>query len=418
MFDNEIVSIEKKTINKLIIRFIPFLFLIFIFLGGERFMGNFTYSDMLNELNLPLYWVGLAFGVSTLTFLIFAIPSNIIMHKVGTKIWLPFLILLWGITTVLTGFINNFYQLIFLKALLGIAKAGIFPGILLFITYWFPKKHLAKAFSLTFIGSIISFLVIHGMATLILRITYGSYIHTWRWIFILEGILIIVIGITGYFILRNNPNEADFLKDIEKNWLLEEMEKEKNKREEINVFLNKGVWYLIICYILFTFTFSVSQMFIYQPESIISIISFVISIIAIVIISYHSDKVLERRYHAIIPMGLAFLAILAPMFFNIGIYLKIFLLALIIIGIYNYEIMFWTIPAGFLKGKSAAIGLAFIYVIGSLGGIIFPVIFGNITSMMLVNTPNIGFIAWNFIMLLLLLILTLLTAFMPRDINS
>jgi ACS family tartrate transporter-like MFS transporter len=391
------LEIEARTLRKLQTRIIPFVFALLVIALVDRVNIGFAALTMNKELAVSSQQYGFLAGIFFFGYFIFEIPSNLLLHKLGARVWIARILISWGIVAILTGFVQTVFQLYIFRFLLGVAEAGYFPGIALYLTYWFRQRHLAHAMALLIAAGPVANLVNAPLSGAILDHIHWFGHSSWRWLLILEGIPAVVGGILTYFLLPGRPVEARFLTAEEKDWITEELtrqEQEKLTVGRINVYealVHGRVWHLTAIY----FTFSASQytMVFWMPQllktlssqysnidvGILVMIPYLVALAAMVLVAHSSDRTLERRYHAAIPAIIAavFLLLLGTTAISSA-FFSVVLWCFVGAGIFSLYGPFWSLPNEFLSGFSAAAGIALINSIGNLGGFVGPFAMGAI----------------------------------------
>jgi MFS transporter, ACS family, tartrate transporter len=209
-------TIEATTIRKVRARIIPFVFVLFIINFVDRANIAFAALTMNKELVITSEQYGFVAGVFFLGYFIFEVPSNLMLHKFGARIWIARILISWGIVAMLTGFVQAAIHLYVARFLLGIAEAGFFPGIVLYLTYWFRQRHLAHAIALFCAANPVANVLGSPLSGVILDHAHWFGLASWRWLLILEGIPAILAGVLTYFLLPGQPAEARFLTSEEK----------------------------------------------------------------------------------------------------------------------------------------------------------------------------------------------------------
>ena len=185
---------EAKTIRKLQIRLIPFLFVLYVVAFVDRINIGFAALTMNKDLGITGQQYGLAAGIFFIGYFLFEVPSNLMLHKVGARVWIARILLSWGLVATLTGLVQNVHQLYVARILLGVTEAGYFPGIVLYLTYWFPQRHQARTLGLFLTGNPVSSIVGAPVCGFILVHAHWLGFGSWRWLLILEGIPAIALG--------------------------------------------------------------------------------------------------------------------------------------------------------------------------------------------------------------------------------
>jgi ACS family tartrate transporter-like MFS transporter len=384
-----------STIRKVRTRILPFVFLLFIVALLDRFNIGFAALTMNKELAITSQQYGLVFGIFFFGYFIFEIPSNLLLHKIGARIWIARILITWGIVATLTGFVHTVHQLYIVRFLLGLAEAGYFPGMALYLTYWFPQREQARALALLIAANPVTNILGAPVSGLILDHVHWLGVSSWRWLLILEGIPAIVFGFLTYFLLPNRPAEAKFLATDEKEWIRAELRREEQQTLEhrrysaLQALTSGRVWHLILIYFgmmigLYSFISwapqlvkSLSSLYSNTMVGLFLPIPYLVGLAGMIFICHNSDRTAERRYHVAIPVlaGGAALVLLGAAH---SVFLTLVLLSFLAIGIYGCMGPFWTLPSEFLTGFSAAAGIALINSVGNLGGLVGPYTIGAI----------------------------------------
>ena len=391
------LDLEERTTRKIRARIVPFLFALFVINYIDRVNIGFAALTMNKELALTSQQYGFIAGIFFFGYFIFEVPSNLLLHRLGARVWIARILISWGIVAVLTGFIRTAFQLSALRFLLGVAEAGYWPGIALYLTYWFRHRHLAQATALIAMGNPIANMVGAPISGWILDHVHWIGLSSWRWLLILEGIPAVLAGIFTYFFLPNRPADVEFLRPDEKDCILAELRQEESEKLSIHqmsarqALTNGKVWYLISLY--FPYLLSMYAVVFWMPQLIkaasgqysntavgtLVMLPYMAAVLAMVMVARSSDRWLERRYHAALPEIVAAIAlflistIVAP-----SLWLLIMLWCLVAVGIFSFMGPFWSLPCTFLAGSSAAVGIALINSIGNIGGFVGPYAMGAI----------------------------------------
>lgn len=381
------LPIGTRTIHKVRIRILSFVFLLYVIAILDRVNIGFAALTMNKELGITSQQFGLLAGIFFLGYFIFEVPSNLLLYKIGARIWIARILISWGTVAVLTGFVQTVHQLYLARFLLGLAEAGYGPGVLLYLTYWFRRQEQAQAIALLLTGVPVANFVGAPLSGLILDHIHWLGVSSWRWLLILEGIPAVVGGFLTYFLLPNRPAEAKFLSEEEKDWISSEVLREERQKlarhriSTIKVFTNGRVWHLICAG--FAFFVTTAAIIFWIPQLVKSLlaghsntaIGFVVmipnlaAILAMFLVSRSSDRKLERRYHAATSVIIGGIALLVlgtthSAFFSVA------LLSLAAAGVFSFYGPYFALPFEFLTGPSAASGIAFINSFGHLGAFI------------------------------------------------
>jgi len=389
--------VATRTIRKVRIRILPFIWVLYIIAFVDRTNISLAGLTMNRELAIDSEQFGLLSGIFFLGYFVFEIPSNLLLHKIGARVWIARILISWGTVAVMTGFVRNVQQLYAARFLLGLAEAGFAPGMLLYLTYWFRQREQAQAVGLYLSGMPIATVLGAPISGFILDHIHWVGLSSWRWLLILEGTPAIVCGFVTYFLLPGRPEEAKFLAADEKQWLRAELAREAQVKaghrqlSVIRVLTSGRVWHLVAIYFgmligLYSLTFWAPQLvksfstgFSNSFVGFLVMLPSLVGVAAMILIARSSDRTGERRCHVAIPalMGSAALMLLgsahSPLF-------AVALLSLLAIGVYGFFGPFWALPSSFLTGFSAAAGLALINSAGNLAGFVGPYMIGALSN--------------------------------------
>src|ERR1700730_5154139 len=321
------MAIDSRTIRKLRIRILPFVFLLFVVALLDRLNIGFAALTMNKELAITSQQYGLIFGIFFFGYFFFEIPSNLLLHKIGARVWIARILTSWGLVAMLTGFAQNVSQLYVARFLLGMAEAGYFPGMVLYLTYWFPRRELARTFALLVMANPVTTMLGAPVSGLILDHVHWLGVSSWRWLLILEGTPAIICGVLTYFLLPSRPQEAKFLTADEKEWIQAELGREEQQKLEqrrysaLQALANGRVWHLVLTY--FGMTLGSYTLVSWAPQLVKSLSSHysnsmigllvaipnLVGLAAMIFVSRSSDRTLERRYHVAIPAFVAGIAL-------------------------------------------------------------------------------------------------------------
>jgi MFS transporter, ACS family, tartrate transporter len=417
------ISIGTTAIRKLRLRILPFVFLLFVVALLDRVNIGFAALTMNKELAISSQQFGLVFGLFFFGYFFLEIPSNLLLHRIGARVWIARILISWGIVAMLTGFVHSVHQLYIVRFLLGLAEAGFFPGMTLYLTYWFPEREQARALALLIAAIPVTTILGAPLSGLILDHVHWLSLSSWRWLLILEGTPAIVCGVLTYYLLPGRPAAAGFLNAAERAWIQTELAREEQQKvaqHQYSVFqaLASGrVWHLALMYFglmiglyaLQSWTpqlvKSLSNLYSNSMIGLLATIPNLVGLAAMIIVSRNSDRRLERRYHVAIPAIVAAAALVLLGATRSPFY-SVTLLSLAAAGIYSLLGPFWTLPGEFLSGFSAAAGIALINSVGNLGGFAGPYMIGTIamkTGNLYAGLATAGFALFISAVLVLLL---------------
>ncbi|WP_163122896.1 MFS transporter [Acinetobacter portensis] len=403
MDNTHISALEEQTVKRVTKRIIPFLVILFIMAFLDRTNIGFAALHMNEALGITQTIFGLGAGIFFLGYFIAEVPSNVLLHKFGARIWIARIMITWGIIAAFMGFITTGTQFIVLRFLLGIAEAGFFPGVIFYLTLWFPARYRARVFASFYLGLPIAQII--GAPVSVGLMQWGDSIgyEGWRLMYILEGIPSVILGLICLKYLTNTPKEATWLSAEQRQWLmttLEREEQEKLKSEDVNVskstiikqvFKNPLVWIMALIY--FGITSGSNAMFFFLPSvlesfrntfgmeislmqnGLLTAIPYAFAAVGMILWSRRSDKKQERYHHG------AFAAIMAASAIAIALIVNepwaiIVGFIFLAIGVFSAINIFWTIPGQTLTGIGAATGIGIINSVGNLSGFSGPYLTG------------------------------------------
>ena len=446
---------EKATYAKVTARLIPFLFLCYIVAFLDRVNVGFAKLQMAGDLKFSdtVYSVGA--GIFFLGYFVFEVPSNVILERVGARIWIARIMITWGIISsafmfthlIPWGPIAPFFGLTdaefsfyFLRTLLGIAEAGFFPGIILYLTYWFPSEIRARKVALFMTAIAISQVIGSPISGAIMQFADGvNGWRGWQWLFLLEGIPSVLIGVVVFWLLPDGPRKAPWLTSAEKDLIVQRVEQDHAAKKDLgqkhslaDAFGDGRVWALalvyfcgVVCFYAVNFWLPtiVQELGIDKKDllkvGLVSMIPWGIAAVAMVVNGHHSDKTGERRWHS---AGGLIVAIVGLMMLSIGghnVYIGIVGLTLVTAGILSWVACFWSLPTAFLSGTAAAAGIAWINSVGNLGGYVGPMAIGWVRDHYKSADPLVNSTALAFYLLAACaLIGAIITLWLPRTQRS
>jgi len=386
---------ERALVSKITWKIIPFVFILYVISYLDRANIGYAALQMNKELALTSEAFGLVSGIFFVGYFLFEVPSNVALNKFGARVWIARILLTWGAISVACGFVQNATQLYILRFLLGVAEAGFFPGIIVYLTYWFRQKELATTVALFTAAIPVSYIIGAPLSTWIMDTVNWLGWSGWRWQVVLEGVPAVLGGIVCFFYLTDRPQDAKWLSPSEKQWLLSEQEKDRKARPAAahlsikNTISNPRVLYLSFIYFVYQcgslgtgywmpqIIKSFSAELSHTQVGLIAMIPYLIATIVMIYWSRSSDKRNERRLHSAIPLGVAAAAMLAT-----GLvadpYLSITMISLSLAGLYAFKSPFWALPTLFLSRESASVSIAIINSIGNLGGFVGPFFIGYV----------------------------------------
>jgi sugar phosphate permease len=383
-------------------RIIPFLFILYIAAFLDR--ANVGYAKLMFQKDLALSDAayGLGAGMFFIGYFLFEVPSNLILERVGARIWIARIMLSWGVVSCSFMFMWDEWSFYVLRFLLGVTEAGFFPGMILYLSYWFPVRLRARMVARFMAAIPISYIIGAPLSGWIMSgMDQVGGLAGWRWMFLLEGLPTLVLGVLVLFYLTDRPNKAGWLSDAEKRWLEADLEMDRarvadgGRKDIAGAFTDWRIWYLVLLYL--TNVVANYGLGLWMPQVIadsnaqlkaedpaasaklaasLTAIPWIVTFFVMMLNGWHSDKTNERRWHIAIPHLIAASGMLGCLLFLDSTPMLIVCLCVAAAGINSMLGVFWALPASFLTGAAAAGGIAVINSIGNLGGFLGPYTMG------------------------------------------
>jgi D-galactonate transporter len=385
------VQLEAQTYAKVTWRLLPFLFLCYVAAYLDRVNVGFAKLQMLNDLQFSETVYGLGAGIFFIGYFLFEVPSNIIMHKVGARIWIGRIMITWAILSAATMFVTTPTMFYTIRFLLGVAEAGFFPGIVLYLTYWFPAQRRSRMNALFMIGIPIAGVIGGPLSGYILNALNGVQGWSgWQWLFMLEAIPSLILGVVTLFYLPDSIGASKWLTEAEKKMLEENIAKDGSGKADhslANVFGNSKVWLMAAIY--FCCMMGLYGVSFYLPTlvkaagvkdpldvGLLTAIPYGCAVVAMLLNARSADRMRERRWHFAIASALGGLGLLLSTIYGSNVLIALAALSLGTAGLLSTMPVFWTYPSAILTGTAAAAGIAMINSIGNLAGFVSPSIIG------------------------------------------
>ncbi|STW03707.1 major facilitator family transporter [Klebsiella grimontii] len=389
------IELYTSTLKKLNSKIIPFVIICYFVANLDKTNISIAALQMNADLGLTASMYGLGVGMFYISYIIFEIPSNVIMTRIGARIWIARIMITWGIVSAGMSLVHTPTQLYVMRFLLGMAEAGFTPGIIYYISCWFPKSNRARAMSFFYMGSVLASIIGLPISGFILNMHGIADIAGWRWLFAIEGIPAIILGVMVLWLLPSSPEKAHWLTGSEKEWLVSQLEEDNrnvmvNKNHSwLSALKNKVV--LLLSLVWFLQAFGSIGITLFLPLILKSIASeqsnFVISLLSAVPFIFaclfmylngrHSDLTKERSLHMGLPL------ILAGVSLGVAIYSDNLLISYILLVLtvgFNFALtpVFWAVTTEKLAGVAAAASIAFINTIANFVGLGLPPVLGKI----------------------------------------
>lgn len=381
-------SLERSTMRKVYLRLLPFAVLSYVLAYIDRINVSFAALTMRDDIGMSAGTYGFAVGLFYWGYFIFEVPSNLILEKVGARIWIARIMITWGILAGATAFATGSTSFAAVRFLLGVAEAGFFPGLVLYFTYWFPSWHHARIVSSFLVGLPFAVAVGAPVSTGLLGLDGLFGLKGWQVMYLAEAVPTIFIGVATYFVLTDRPEQAKFLSEAERNWLVNTIAAERRATEAGGTLTlwqsmyNPKVLLLSLNYIGIV-TASLGLL-IFIPQIIkslgnfsnmtvgwLTMIPYICGGIAMVVWGRISDRMNERRWNLFIACVLSTIG-LGLAGWTMGTWWALVGMSIATIGFYGSKGPFFAMPPMFLSGTALAAGFAWINSIGNLGGFFGP----------------------------------------------
>ncbi|MGA2126260.1 MAG: MFS transporter [Xanthobacteraceae bacterium] len=381
-------SVEKSTMRKVYLRLLPFAVLSYVLAYIDRINVSFAGLTMQGDLGMSSAAFGFAFGTFYWGYFIFEVPSNLILEKVGARLWIARIMITWGILAGATAAVTGATSFGIVRFLLGVAEAGFFPGIVLYFTYWFPSRHHARIVSGFLVGLPIAVALGAPISTALLGLDGLLGLRGWQIMYLAEAIPTVLIGLATFFVLTDRPEQATFLTADERSWLIARLAAERRAKEAIRTF---SLWQamvdpkvLLLSLNYFGILTASLGMLIFIPQIIKSVdnssnmmvgwltmIPYVCAGIAMVIWGRVSDRMNERRWNLLAACLLSTVGLVLAGW-TVGTWWSLVGMSIAAMGFYGSKGPFFAMPPMFLSGTGLAAGIAWINSIGNLGGFFGP----------------------------------------------
>lgn len=385
----------NSALRKVAWRLIPFMTLLYFVAFLDRVNVGFAALTMNADLGLTPRMFGFASGIFFIGYVIFEVPSNMVMERVGARLWIARIMITWGLLSAGTAFVSSPNQLYVLRFLLGVAEAGFFPGMILYLTYWFPAAWRARILSTFMIALPISNVIGSPVSTAILSVQARG-LHGWQWMFLLEGIPAVLCGFAVLLFLRDGPAKATWLTSDEKAWLQSELARERAvhgtaAHSSFAALREPRVWGFGLIYFgmlvgMYGFGFWLPQIvkglgnLSNFEVGLAAALPYAVAALTMYLWGRHSDRTGERTWHIALPAFVGAVGLALSAYLGDTPVLALAALCLSAIGCYAALPIFWTLPTAMLAGGAAAAGIALVNSIGNIGGFLGPTLVGYVTD--------------------------------------
>jgi MFS transporter, ACS family, tartrate transporter len=389
-------TLPERTRRRITVRLAPFLFVLYILNYLDRVNVSFASLQMTGDLHFSNSVFGFGAGIFFIGYFLLQVPMTMLVETWSARTFIGLSLIVWGALATTTGFISNAQQFYTIRFLLGVAEAGFFPGVIVYLTHWYRYEDRGKAVAMFMAAIPASNMLSAAIASVLIKITWFGYAG-WRWLLILEGLPAVIAGVVTFFYLTDWPKDADWLADDERNWIMSALEQErqtKRRREALTAWQALSHPQVIVfsliyfCYItnstgLGTWLPKIVQRIsgLNQTQVIlISGIPWLAALPAMLWSASHSDRSGERKLHAALPILLFGMALLVSVLAGNRILLAIAAFSVATMALYSFPSPFWALPTVFLSGPAAAASIALINSMGNLGGFVGPYVIGFLTD--------------------------------------
>jgi sugar phosphate permease len=375
--------LEAETMRKVTWRIIPFLIVCYLLALIDRGNIGMAALQMNDDLGISKKVFGFAGSLFFIAYFFFEVPSNLALQKYGARKWIARIMITWGMVSAGTAFVQGQNSLFFMRFLLGAAEAGFFPGVVLYLTYWFPAAYRARIIATFMVAVPMGGFIGSPLSALLLQADGLFGMRGWHWLFILEGLPTVLLGFVCLFFLTDRPEHAKWLSEEQRNWLSTRIEKERNEKKSV---ARMSVWKLFrtkevlgMALVCSAASAAGSVLNIWQPQllksfglsvmqtGLVNSVPYVIASVLMILWGRHSDKKGERRWHTAIPL----LLIAGGMLFTSAtsaLIPTVVLLSCVLVGAYSFKGPFWALSSTWIAPSAAAAGLAAINATSNLIG--------------------------------------------------
>jgi MFS transporter, ACS family, tartrate transporter len=382
---------ERQTVRKVFLRLMPLLMICYVVAYLARINIGFAALTMNRDIGLDAYHYGLGAGLFFWGYFLFEVPSNLLLERFGARRWISRILITWGLVSMATAFVTGKAAFLALRVALGVAEAGFFPGVILYLTYWFTAAYRARIIAAFMVAIPASIAIGAPVSTTILQMSQAAGLKGWQWLFLLEGAPAVFMAFLVLAFLPDRPQDAPWLDEDQKQWLQETLNRERkavqaaHKMPLWRTFIDPRVLGLSFIYFANITTnlglaFFLPQMIRGMGVStartgIVTAVPYIVGTIGTLAWGYISDKRDERRISLFLTLVISGVGLAAAAFLG-NTFGAVAWMSVAAIGIYGAKAPFWPLPSMFLTGTAAAGGIALINSIGNLGGFAGPYLMG------------------------------------------
>ena len=393
-------------------RLLPFLFILYIVAFLDRMNVGAAALQMPGDLGFSDRVIGLGSGIFFLGYVLLEIPGALIAERRSARRWIARIMISWGILTVLMAFIHTVREFYIVRFLVGAAEAGFFPAVVVYLTHWFRAADRAKAVAAFYAAMPLSYVIGSPLAGLLLGLSWLG-LRGWRWLFILEGIPAVMLGLVTLVYLTDWPRQAKWLASDEREWIIVQLEKEKRAKQQVRSYSiwqalrHRDVILLTACYFFavagnYGIAFWLPTMLkrlsgqTDMKVSLLASLPYLAGFLTQQWNGWHSDRTRERRWHATIPVLLSGVALFLAIRSGSHVGLSIIFFTMVGAAYYSFHPAFWAVPTEFLSESAAAASIGLINSIGNLGGFFGPMIMGYLVSLTHSFTAGLWYLVGSF----------------------
>ena len=419
--DSDATVLARRTSRRIARRLLPFLFLLYVIAFLDRMNVGAAALQMPHDLGLSDRAVGLGAGIFFLGYFLLEIPGALIAERWSARRWIARIMISWGILTFLLAFIHSTRQFYVVRFLVGAAEAGFFPAVIVYLTHWFRTIDRAKAVAAFYAAMPISYVIGSPLAGFFLGLSWLG-MRGWRWLFILEGVPAVLLGIMTLVYLTDWPQEAQWLKPQERDWIRSALQQEKESKQKVRSYTiwqalrHRDVILLTTCY-FFAVTGNYGIGF-WLPSflkrlsgesdikvTLLAALPYLAGFLVQQLNGWHSDRTGERRWHAAIPLALSGIFLLLAIRMGSNVFLSMLFLVGVGGAYFGFHPAFWPVPTEFLAESAAAASIGLINSVGNLGGFVGPFIVGFLLTRTRSFRAGLSFLVGSFLLSGILMLL-------------
>lgn len=374
-------------------RLVPFAFICYVVAYIDRVNIGFAANALQRDLGLTSAQYGLGAGLFFLGYCLFEVPSNLLLERVGARRWIARIMIAWGIVSAATLFVRDPASFMAARVLLGIAEAGFFPGIILYLTYWIPEADRARTGAWFMMAAPTAVIVGAPLSEMLLKLHGRGGLAGWQWLFLIEGLPAIALGVMALYVLTDRPDAARWLGADERQWLAATMANERAGRESTGhvslarAIASGGLW--LLCTVFFLNNVVNYGMFLWLPKllrdvtaaqgftlTVATTVPFIGALAAMVLVGRHSDRTGDRRRHAAACAATTAAGLVLAAAWQQHMILLVAAFTISQMALRSFAAVFWAMPPRLVSGTAAAAGIALINAVGNLGGFVGPTVIG------------------------------------------